>query len=420
MSLHPRRVLPIVLDRMIDDPVVLIEGPRSVGKSTLLKEVALACGGRVLDLDDPATRDAVSVDPARFIEGGATVCIDEYQKVPVVLDAIKAVLNRGTSPGMFVLTGSTRHDALPRAAQSLTGRLSRLSVYPLSQGEQENVQEGFLDGLLNNPDEVVGSELSTTTRDEYIERICRGGFPLALSASTDRARKRWVDQYLQLTLERDVAELSRLRQGHLLGVLLGRLAGQTAQVLNVEKVARDVGLDKATTDSYVSLLEKVFLIHRLPAWGKTLTARSAATPKIHVLDSAVAARLLRVTPEKLATLDPTVQTELGHLVETFTVGELLKQASWNDDIARVGHWRTHDADEVDFVVELDDGGVVGFEIKTGNRVPGEQIKALKKLRDAVGANFLGGYVLYLGERSYTFEDRIHVVPLDRLWKHRIG
>jgi uncharacterized protein len=418
VSLHPRRVLPLVLDRMIDDPVVLIEGPRSVGKSTLLKEVAFACGGRVLDLDDPATRDAVSVDPARFLEGGQTVCIDEYQKVPLVLDAIKAVLNRGTNPGMFVLTGSTRHDALPRAAQSLTGRLSRLSVFPLSQGEQANVQEGFLDGLLRNPDEVVTSELSMTTRDEYIERICRGGFPLALAASTDRARKRWIDQYLQLTLERDVTELSRLRQGHLLGVLLGRLAGQTAQVLNVEKAARDVGLDKATTDSYVSLLEKVFLIHRLPAWGKTLTARSAATPKIHVLDSAVAARLLRVTPEKLATLDPTVQTELGHLVETFTVGELLKQASWTDDVAGVGHWRTHDADEVDFVVELESGGVVGFEIKTGNRVPGDQFKALKKLRDAVGANFLGGYVLYFGERSYTFEDRLHVVPLDRLWTHR--
>jgi predicted AAA+ superfamily ATPase len=400
---------------MADDPVVLLEGPRTVGKSTLLKEVTTACGGRLLDLDDPATRDAVAADPARFVGGEQPVCIDEYQKAPLVLDAIKAELNKVTRPGRFVLTGSARHDALPPAAQALTGRLSRLPVYPLSQGELRNVRERFLDTVLRNPSEAVTGNVSATTRDDYISRLCCGGFPLALAASTDRARKRWIDEYVKLTLERDVRELSRLRQGHLLGTLLGRLAGQTAQVLNIEKAARDVGLDKATTDSYVSLLEKVFLIHRLPAGGKTLTARSAATPKIHVLDSGVAARLLRVTPEKLATLDPTAQTELGHLLETFAVGELLKQSSWNEDVAGVGHWRTHDHDEVDLVVELDDGGVVGFEVKAGGRVPGGELKPLKKLRDAVGRNFLGGFALYLGSRSYTYEARLHVVPLDRLW-----
>ncbi|MGK2959006.1 MAG: ATP-binding protein [Acidimicrobiales bacterium] len=410
-----RRTLTIVLERMADDPVVLLEGPRSVGKSTLLKEVTAACGGRLLDLDDPATRDAVIADPIRFVAGEQPVCIDEYQKAPLVLDAIKAELNKATRPGRFVLTGSTRHDALPPAAQALTGRLSRLTIYPFSQGELSNVHEGFLDTALRTPLAVVTGEASETTRENYISRICRGGFPLALAASSNRARKRWIDEYVRLTLERDVRELSRLRQGQLLGTLLGRLAAQTAQVLNIEKAARDVGLDRATTESYVSLLEKVFLIHRLPAWGKTLTARSAATPKIHVLDSAVAARLLRLTPEKLSTLDPTAQTEFGHLLETFAVGELLKQASWNDDVTGVGHWRTHDGDEVDLVVELDDGGVVGFEVKTGGRVPGGELRPLKKLRDAVGQNFVAGFALYLGERSYTYDDRLHVVPLDRLW-----
>ncbi len=413
--LRTRRTLAIVVERMSDDPVVLLEGPRSVGKSTLLKEVTEESGGRLIDLDDPATRDAVIADPARFMGGEQTICIDEYQKAPLVLDAIKAELNKATRPGRFVLTGSTRHDALPPAAQALTGRLSRLTIYPFSQGELSNVHENFLDTASRSPMAVVTAEVSKTTRDDYTARICRGGFPLALAASSDRARKRWVDEYVRLTLERDVHELSRLRQGHLLGTLLGRLAGQTAQVLNIEKTARDVGLDRVTTESYISLLEKVFLLHRLPAWGKTLTARSAATPKVHVLDSAIAARLLRLTPEKLSTLDPTAQTEFGHLLETFAVGELLKQASWNDDIAGVGHWRTHDGDEVDLVVELDDGGVVGFEVKTGSRAPGAELNPLRKLRDAVGKNFVAGFALYLGERSYTFDDRLHVLPLDRLW-----
>lgn len=294
--------------------------------------------------------------------------------------------------------------------------LSRLTIYPFSQGELVDAHETFLDRALRTPYAVLTGEASETTRDEYITQMCRGGFPLAIVASSDRARKRWIDEYVRLTLERDVRELSRLRQGQLLGTLLDRLAGQTALVLNIEKCGRDVGQDRATTESYVSLLEKVFLIYPLPAWGKTLTARSATTPKIHVLDSAVAARLLRLAPDKLSTLDPTAQTEFGHLLKTFAVGELLKQASWNEGVAGVGHWRTHDGDEVDFVAEADDGGVVGFEVKTGSRVLGGDFRPLSKLRDAVGKNFVAGFALYLGERSYTYDDRLHVVPLDRLWR----
>lgn len=411
-----RRVLSLTLERMADDPVVLLEGPRSVGKSTLLHAIADQCGARVLDLDDLATRDAVAADPATLIAGDGTVCIDEYQKAPVVLDAIKAELNRGSRPGRFVLTGSTRHDALPAAAQALTGRLSRLPIYPLSQGEIAGIHEDLLARLLTDPEGAVRTLAdSTTTRAEYIERIVTGGFPLAMSASTPVARNRWVDNYVALTLERDVRELSRLRQGHLLGSLLGRLAGQTAQVLNTESAARDVGLDKATTDSYLNLLEKVFLVYRLPAWGKTLTSRSSATAKLHVLDSAVAARLLRLTPLKLAQLDPTVLTELGHLLESFVVGELLKQASWLDTVAGSGHWRTRDGDEVDLVIERDDGAIVAFEVKTGGRVPGKQLAPLRKLRGAVGKPFLAGVALYLGERAYTHEDRLHVIPVDRIW-----
>jgi predicted AAA+ superfamily ATPase len=408
-------VLPLALEWLHDDPVLLLEGPRSVGKSTLLREIASAADGVIVDLDDPGVRDAVAADPALFVQGDRLVCIDEYQKAPVVLDAIKAELNQQTAPGRFILAGSARHDTLPAASQALTGRMSRLRVLPLSQGELAGVRENFLSLVNESPASVVTADRSTTQRGDYIARIVRGGFPLAVGTSTPTARQRWIDEYLRSTLERDVRELSQLRQGHLLETVLDRLAGQTAQILNVNNVARSTGLDNSTIDSYISLLEKVFLVRRLPAWGKTLTARSASSPKIHVLDSAIAARLMRVTPEKLATLDPTAQTELGHLLETFAVGELLKQASWCAEVSGVGHWRTHDHLEVDLVVELDDGGVMGFEVKSGSRVPGDQLKPLKKLREAVGQNFRAGYALYLGERAYTFEDRIHVVPLDRLW-----
>ncbi len=414
-QLHQRRIFEVACSRLRDTPTLLLEGPRSVGKSTLLHQLAAHFGGRILDLDDLATLDAVRADVARAVAGSQMVLIDEYQKAPEVLEAMKAELNRATYPGRFVLTGSTRHDALPGAAQALTGRLETLKVFPLSQGERDDRHEDFLALALEHPEEVLQPELSQTSREEYVARITAGGFPLALTMSSEAARRRWVRHYVRLTLERDIRELSNLRQGDKLGLLLGRLAGQTAQVLNVASAATDVGLTPVTAESYISLLERVFLVHRLEAWGTTLLSRSVAKPKIHVLDSAVAATLLRITPEKLLSLRAAASTEFGHVVESFAVGELQKQASWNEAVTGVGHWRHLDGYEVDFVVERDDGGVIGFDMKASARIQGSDMKGMSRLRDALGAQFVGGFALYLGERSYTFADRLHVVPLDRLW-----
>jgi len=414
-QLHQRRIFEVACSRLRDTPTLLLEGPRSVGKSTLLRQLAVHFGGRILDLDDLATLDAVRADVARAVAGSQMVLIDEYQKAPEVLEAMKAELNRATYPGRFVLTGSTRHDALPGAAQALTGRLETLKVFPLSQGERDDRHEDFLALALEHPEEVLQPELSQTSREEYVARITAGGFPLALTMSSEAARRRWVRHYVRLTLERDIRELSNLRQGDKLGLLLGRLAGQTAQVLNVASAATDVGLTPVTAESYISLLERVFLVHRLEAWGTTLLSRSVAKPKIHVLDSAVAATLLRITPEKLLSLRAAASTEFGHVVESFAVGELQKQASWNEAVTGVGHWRHLDGYEVDFVVERDDGGVIGFDMKASARIQGSDMKGMSRLRDALGAQFVGGFALYLGERSYTFADRLHVVPLDRLW-----
>ncbi len=388
-----------------------------MGKSTLLREIASRCGGTVLDLDDPASRDAVATDPAAFLTGTTPVLIDEYQKAPIVLDAIKAELNRDGRPGRFVLTGSTRHDALPGAAQSLTGRLSRLAIRPLSQAETAG-GGGILESLFRDPAGIVaGLGASSTTREDYVTRMVTGGFPIARGQRTAAARGRWFDEYVTLTLERDVRELSRIRQAPQLTALLHRLAGQTAQVLNVERAARAVGIDPSTAESYLRLLEAVFLLHRLPAWGKTLTSRAAGTAKLHVLDSGVAARLMRLPSDKLTRRDPSAMTELGHLFETFVVGELVNQAAWLDDLIDSGHWRTHDGDEVDLVLERDDGSIFAFEVKVAGRVPGEHLAALRKLRAATGDSFLAGFALYTGARAYTAEDRLYVLPVDRLWEH---
>lgn len=220
-----------------------------------------------------ATRDAVAADPATFVARPGVVCIDEYQHVPLVLDAIKAELNRDGRPGRFILTGSARHDALPVAAQALTGRLHRLPVYPLSQGEISGVEERFLARVLEGDVPISGP--SSMGRDEYIERIVAGGFPVPLSRPPGPRRSRWIDDYIRLTLERDVRELARIEQAAVMPRLVERLAGQTAQVLNVAQAASNLAMNERTVDSYIRLLEAVFLVRRLPAWGTTLTARAA-------------------------------------------------------------------------------------------------------------------------------------------------
>jgi len=185
-----RRIEPVIRSRMLDEPVVALQGPRAVGKTTLLRAVAQASNSPVLDLDDPATRAAVEADPVTFVSGPGPVFIDEHQHVPMILDAIKTELNRDGSPGRFVVSGSTRHDALPRAAQALTGRLHLMDILPLAQGEIDGTRDGLVAHLFSAPASTVDARPSTTTREEYITRVTDGGFPPALRRASPASRSR--------------------------------------------------------------------------------------------------------------------------------------------------------------------------------------------------------------------------------------
>ncbi len=230
-----------MVERLLtEEPVVAVHGARTVGKSTMVRSLAESAGRTVIDLDDPETRDAVDASPSSFAGGEPPVFFDEYQHVPAILDAIKAKLNQELQPGAFVLTGSTRYSSLPTAAQSLTGRLHVTTLWPLSQGEIDGTEERFVERLLTDPATLTASVPSTTSREEYVDRVLRGGFPLAVARKAGAARNRWFDDYLQLVIERDVAELSSIRQREKMPRLVAHLGGQTAQVLNVARIGAGV------------------------------------------------------------------------------------------------------------------------------------------------------------------------------------
>jgi len=419
LHLKRRHIEPIAIERMREDPVLLLEGPRAVGKSTLLEQLRSAANGRLLDLDNPATQAAVADDPMTFVTGKGPLFIDEYQKVPQVLDAIKAELNRDSRPGRFVLTGSTRHEALPRTAQALTGRLTRLRIDPLSQSELRISGADLLSTLMTEGISTLLTRTpSTTTRLQYVTAMIAGGFPIANARPSTASRNRWFDEYIKLTLAKDLQELAQIRQEHLLPPLLNILAAQTAGILNVENVARSLGSDPRTILRYVDLLENVFLTYRLPAWGRTISARTTKAPKVHITDAGVAARLMRLSASTLATPEPSSQTELGHLVESFVVGELLKSTQLMDGMVISGHWRTRDVDEVDLIVERDDGAIVAFEVKSSGQVSAKDTKALRLLHDMVGPRLLAGVVMYMGEHTYRLGGTAPLIatPIDSLWK----
>ncbi|HEY2576595.1 MAG TPA: ATP-binding protein [Streptosporangiaceae bacterium] len=415
-GLAQRHLVDVVAARFAEEPVLVLNGPRTVGKSTLLGQLAERLGRTVIDCDDPATRSAVRADPGRFVDSGEPVLIDEYQHVPELLDAIKAQLNRDLRAGRYVLAGSTRYAAVPAAAQALTGRVDIIPVLPLTQGEIDGVSETFVATLLSDDGfDVAPSQMPATTRDEYARRSTSGGMPVALRRPLGASRSRWFANYIDLVVDKDVLDISRVRQREMLPRLLGQLAARSGQVLNIAAASGAIGLDRSTAENYVKLLEAVFLIYRIPVWGTTLGSRIVKHPKVHIVDSGVMAWLLNLTPQKIAQAAPATLTEYGHLLETFAVGEILKQVSWSDAPVAIGYFRTEVGDEVDLVLERDDGQVIALEIKAGTRIGREDLRGLRFLKDRLGSRLQEAIVLYTGEHAYRHGDWIWILPLDRLW-----
>jgi predicted AAA+ superfamily ATPase len=415
-----RRAAETAYSRSKTEAVILMEGPRSTGKSTLIRALAAKFKTKVFDFDDPVIREDAARDPLFYTRpvDNAPILIDEYQRVPAILDGIKTRMNVSSRPGQFIITGSTSHNALPGSVQALTGRIHRMKIYPFAQSELEGTKSGFVSRILSDVDAATSrdtAEASAETRESYIKRITAGGFPLAVTRSA-QARNRWFDDYVRQTIDRDIPGILKIRNNQGLATLLRKLAVQTAQILVLENVSKTIALDIGTIREYIQLLEDVFMIHQLPAWGRTLKSRVAAKPKLHIADSGLAARLLGLTAEKLMAKEAAAITEYGHLLETFTVSEILKELSWQDDTFLTGHWHTHDDQEVDFVMETMDGSVYGFEIKAAGRAGAEAFTGLAALRKFAGGAFRGGFVLYTGPLAFRFDDRLYALPISKLWR----
>ncbi len=375
-------------------------------------------GARCISFDDAGPREAAQADPAGFIDqSDLPLFIDEFQKAPAVLDAIKSRVDRERradpgAAGMFLLTGSANVWATLRISESLVGRAERLRLWPLSQGEIEGRREHFLDEAFSGRAASVSA--ARAGRQAVATRVLAGGFPEMLRRNDPRRRARWTQSYLEMILERDVHDLTkRSQQLDELPRLLQVAATRTAGLLDLAGLGRDVGMKRDTAGRYLRLLELLYLVRRLPAWSSNLGQRLIKAPKLLLADTGLAAELNGYGVGRFEDLEDPFA---GPLFENFVALELAKQASWSGRELKLHHFRTAGGREVDLLIEDRDGAVVAIETKLGATPMEEDFRALVHLRDQLGDRFCAGIVIGTGTETLPFGDRLWAAPASALWQ----
>lgn len=409
-ALVPRRAASLVAAALADTRVVLVNGARQAGKSTLVRTVA---GQRVAewrDLDVPQHRQSALEDPTGFVSFEGLMVIDEIQRAPELLLAIKTTVDTEPRPGRFLLTGSSRILGLRELPDTLPGRMETIELWPFSQGEIDGTPDGFVDAAFR-----LGPDMrheSTVTRAEYAERLVRGGLPEAVARTDPRRRGRFLDSYVQHLIERDVRQLAEIERAAQLTGLVRLLAARAGTLIAAGSLESELQISRPTVARYLRLLEEVFLIKRIPGWSRNLGTRVTAAAKLLFVDSGIAARLLALDAHSLRRPG----APFGPLLEGFTLAELARQLTWSEELAELYHYRDHNKVEVDAILENRRGQVVGIEVKAASTVRTDDFGGLRRLAGKLGDDFLVGVVLYTGNATLPFGPKLRAMPVSALWQ----
>lgn len=411
-ELIPRRVAAQVAAALADTRVVLVSGARQAGKSTLVRVVA---GDRLAerrDLDRAQDRAAALADPVGFVDSPELLAIDEIQRAPDLLLAIKASVDEDPRPGRFLLTGSSRLFGMIAAPDALPGRMETVELWPFSQGELDGGPDGFIDAIFTRGPELRHE--SAITRAGYAARIVRGGLPEPASRDDTKRRQRFLDAYVQALIERDIRQLSDIHHKGELRRLVRLLAARSSTIIAANALESALGLSRSTIARYLQALEEIFLVKRIPGWSRNLGTRATAAPKLVFVDSGIAAN--EVGADAHALLRP--GAPFGPLLESFVISELARQLTWSEQSADLTHYRDHSKFEVDAVLENRSGQVVGIEVKAATTVGPDDFRGLRRLADRLGDDFVAGVVLYTGTSTLPFGDKLRAMPVSALWQVR--
>lgn len=413
MPLVPRALRSQLDAALADTRAVAILGPRQAGKSTLARTAFEAGAFKTyITLDTQITRDAALRDPDGFIAGLARpAVIDEIQRAPELLLAIKAILDRDETPGQFLLTGSANILTQRGVADALPGRVEYLRLWPFSQSEIHGEPSTIIDRLLNNDPPRLSEQ--AVGMPGYADIIARGGFPAAY-AREDKRRSAYFNSYVSGTLGRDIEDVAAPQIDPAdVSKLLRVLAVRSSNLANFERLGRDLNVSGKTAQAHTNLLEQLFLVHQLRPWSRNLSNREIKSPKIFLTDSGLLCSLVGANGDRLVA-DPDLA---GKAVETFVFNELLRQAGWSEAVlSGLYFYRDQRQREVDVLIETADGRIVAFETKSAAGITTPDSHGLRFLRDHLGDKFAGGGILYTGPATVALSDRIWAIPLSALWK----
>jgi predicted AAA+ superfamily ATPase len=390
-------------EALSDTPAVLIVGPRRAGKTTLVRKMGEA--GRIyITLDDQTTLDAARSDPAGFIRGHDRVIIDEIQRAPDLLLAIKKAIDDDYRPGRFLLTGSANVLTLPRIADSLAGRMETIRLLPLARAEVEGVSSAFLQNLFAGRFKSVRNAI---VGDDLIRLVLLGGFPEAISRRTEKRRQDWAQSYLTSVLTRDLRDIAAIEKLTDLPKFVRLLAQHSGQLVNYSEFGGSINVSHKTSQRYVSLLESIFLVWTLQPWYTNAIKRIIKTPKLHFLDSCLLATSRGLTFDQVKT----DRGAFGALLESFVFSEVMKLMTGSDLRLTPYHFRDQQMHEVDLVLERDDGMIAGIEVKASATVKSADFAGLRTLAEACKGKFTGGVILYDSTEIVPFGDKLAAVPI---------
>lgn len=405
-----RNIKPFLKKALKRSPIVLLNGARQVGKSTLALEFLKEGNFNYLTFDDETVYLAAKSDPSGFIQSlQKPVIIDEVQRVPEIFLPIKIDVDQNRVAGRYLLTGSANPLLIPRLGDSLAGRMEIVDLMPLSQGEISGITETFIDTAFS--DQHFKCPKKILSKNELYHKILVGGYP-SVQGKDEEEVEAWMRAYINLLLQRDIKDLAQIEKLTDLPNLLKILAFRASNLLNVAEVSRECKMVATTVHRYIALLETIFIISLQKSWHTNLGLRFIKSPKVFLIDSGLLTYLLGINMERALT----DSVQMGKALENFIVSEFKKQSTWSKTRPDLYHFRTFEGKEVDIVLENRAGQIVGIEIKSSASVNAHAFKGLKFLQEKVPDKFVKGIVFYGGSKCVPFGKNMFALPINTLWR----
>ena len=400
---------------LLHSRVLLLEGPRQCGKTTLAKRISESQDVRGIyrTLDDLTLLNAALDDPHGFVaHGDELMVIDEVQRAPQLLAAVKKEVDENQKPGRFLLTGSANIMTLPKVTESLAGRVRKVRLRPLALGEIERLNPSFLNLATAGGWQDTAEASAPLTKDNYIERALAGGYPEAVRLNGVRARRQWHMDYLSALMDRDLKDVANIRRKDNLFKLVEVLAAWSSKFMDVTAISAALGVSRPTLETYINALETLYLVDRVKPWSKTDYARVGKQDKLYMADTGLMAATLNWSFEKVR-LDGSLN---GKLIETLIYTQLSALLESQDENYRLYHYRDREQREVDFIIEAEDDSLIGVEVKAGSHVEPRDFRHLKWFRENLAHERpFHGLVLYTGEHVASFGPQMWAVPTSKIF-----